>query len=404
MKEVIRKKYRLKLKNFWRQNRKLIVLIGLAAILGVIIAGLNTLYFNQVQDKFTLDEPQVIDNENEATFDFQLENPELASETTIKLEIQNIESTSDIYVSVNGEELQEISQTKVIINVPTELLQNENNVRIYKKSIGFSEQELVAANVTSNTSLQQLMFVILNFTSLLLIFTPLGYVKYQSYIRRKKIKDQFPEFLRDVVQGTRAGMSLPQAIENTESSSYGALDEEIENMSAQIEWGIPFDEVLENFGDEIKSPLIRRSVDTIIQAYNSGGNIQDVLESVGENIRSIKQLREERQSQLYGEMITGYIVYFIFIGILIALTTFLLPNLANASESLGGGLNIIGEGGGNLQENISLYETWFSRLVFIQALFSGIIIGKLSEGELKAGLKHSAILFAIGYLAITFFL
>jgi len=258
---------------------------------------------------------------------------------------------------------------------------------------------------TASSNFQQLVFVILNFASLLLIFSPLGYVKYQSYIERKKIEEEFPEFLRDIVQGTRAGMSLPQAIENTETGSYGALDEYIEKMSAQLEWGIPFDEVLENFGSEIDSPLIKRSVDTIIQAYSSGGNIQDVLESVGENIRSIKQLREERQSQLYGEMITGYIVYFIFIGILIALTTFLLPNLANASESLGGGLSILGNsGGGSLQENISLYEDWFSRLVFIQALFSGIIIGKLSEGELKAGIKHSAILFAVGYLAVTFFL
>jgi flagellar protein FlaJ len=220
------------------------------------------------------------------------------------------------------------------------------------------------------------------------------------------MEEEFPSFLRDVVEGTRAGMSLPQAVQNTESGNYGALDDTIEKMSAQIEWGVPFDQVLSSFAEETHSPVVKRSVDTIIQAYNSGGDIQDVLESVGDNIRSIRRLKEERQSQLYGEMITGYIVYFIFIGILVALTTYLLPNLASASESLGtGGLALFGNsGGGSLQENIALYEKWFSRLVFIQAIFSGLIIGKLSEGEFRAGFKHTAVLFAAGYLTTTFFL
>ena len=34
------------------------------------------------------------------------------------------------------------------------------------------------------------------------------------------MEKKFPEFLRDVVEGTRAGMSLPQAIQNTESGNY----------------------------------------------------------------------------------------------------------------------------------------------------------------------------------------
>ncbi len=405
MEKSTKEKYELKIKNFWRRNERLIVLIAAAAIAGLMLALANTWYYNHTTNKFTLDQPQVIDNENDATFSFELENPRVTTETIIELELQNVRRDSDVHISVNGETLQQITSEETVISVPPELLENNNQVRIYRETIGFDTQELVAAEVVSHTNFQQLMFVLLNLSAFILIFIPLGYVKYQEYVERKKIEDQFPSFLRDIVQGNRAGMSLPQAIQNTQNSSYGPLDDHIQKMSAQIEWGVPFDEVLKNFGNEVGSPLIKRSADTIIQAYTSGGNIQDVLESVGENIRSIKQLKEERTSQLYGEMITGYIVYFIFIGILVALMTFLLPNLADASEAMGGGIGILGEsGGGDLQENISLYEVWFSRLVFIQALFSGVIIGKLAEGELKAGLKHSAILFAVGYLSVTFFL
>lgn len=397
--------YRLKLRNIWRKHHHLITLIVAAAILGIIIAGLNTWNYENTKNKFMLEEPQQISNREDATFYFYLDSPQLASETTLNVVIDNLQSDSRVQISVNGEQQASVQSRETFVKVSPDVLERNNTVRVYQEGVSFNEQSLTEAQVTSYTNIQQLIFVVLNFTSLLLIFTPVAYYKYQDFQEKKKVEDEFPSFLRDVVQGTRAGMSLPQAIQNTESGSYGPLNNHIEKMSAQIEWGIPFDEVLENFSDSVKSPLVKRSVDTIIQAYSSGGNIQDVLESVGDNIRQIKQLQEERSSQLYSEMITGYIVYFIFIGILIALTTFLLPNLATASESLGGGLSILGNSGGSsLQENINLYNQWFQRLVFIQALFSGIIIGKLSEGELKAGMKHSAILFAAGYLAVTFFL
>jgi len=397
-------KYKLKAQNFWRHNQRLIILISIAAVIGVILAGINTWNHQRSIQKFQLEQPQNISNGAPASFDFQINDPSLAS-TTISLNVENLESEVPLILEVNGQQIREITSNSVTVNVPSEVLQENNEVTISKDRQGFSEQRLTHAEVISTTNAQQIVFVLLNFSAILLIFLPLGYVKYQQFRRRKMMEEDFPAFLRDVVEGTRAGMSLPQAIQNTESGSYGPLDDHIQKMSAQIEWGVPFDEVLKTFGRETGSPTIKRSSDTIIQAYESGGNIQDVLESVGDNIRSIRRLKEERQSQLYGEMITGYIVYFIFIGILVALTTYLLPNLASASESLGGNVEIFGAtGGGSLQENIELYKTWFTRLVYIQALFSGLIIGKLSEGQFKAGFKHAGILFAIGYLSVTFFL
>lgn len=396
----------LRLKNYWRKNEKLILMISAAFIVGVAIASLN--YVNHQNNTQILEtsEVQEIDSESQASFNFSIDSPETA-QTQLEIRFENVASGDPVQLDINGEGLAEVSSNTDLINIESDQIQEENNVTVSATGLGLDEQRLIFAKVTSTNNFQELMFVLLNLLSLLLIAAPVMYIKYEQYVAKKKMQKKFPEFLRDVVEGTRAGMSLPQAIKNTETGSYGPLDKKIEKMNAQLDWGIPFEKVLRNFGKETGSPVIRRSVDTIIQAYSSGGNIQDVLESVGDNIRTIKELKEKRESQLYGEMITGYIVFFMFIGILIALTEFLLPNLASAQESLGGGgsFSVLGGGGGNnLQENISLYNQWFSRLVYIQAFFSGLIIGKLSEGELKAGFKHMAILFAAGYLAVTFFL
>ncbi|MBC5793489.1 MAG: type II secretion system F family protein [Nanohaloarchaea archaeon] len=403
-----KKRMKLKAKNFWRQNERLILLISVAFIVGASLMLFNLHQNQQNMVKFQLDKSMPIDNEQDASFEFKINEPSLAKGTTISLTFSNVSSGNGVEVYFNGESVESVNSRTALIKPSSENIQVNNTVRITRPSIGFQSQALVDAEVTSQTNFQQLMFVLFNLFSLLLMAAPIMYVKYEQYIARKKMEEKFPEFLRDVVEGTRAGMSLPQAIQNTETGSYGPLDEKIEKMNAQLDWGVPFQDVLQNFAEETHSDVVRRSVDTIIQAYSSGGNIQDVLESVGDNIRTIKQLKEERESQLYGEMVTGYIVFFIFIGILVALTNYLLPNLADAQQSLGGsgGFSVLGGGGGgaSLQQNINLYNSWFSRLVYFQAIFSGLIIGKLAEGELKAGFKHMAVLFAIGYLATTFFL
>jgi hypothetical protein len=397
---------KLKVKKFWRKNEKLILLLAAAFLIGITTAGLNYVTYQNNLDKFQLEESQTITNDRMAEFSFPIDNPALTTSPTIKLTFTGVDTGVALRASLNGEDIDEISSNSATIQPSGDLLEQENTVKIRRAETGFNQQSLVDATVTATTNFQQLMFVVLNLTSLLLVVAPILYVKYTQYKARKAKEKKFPEFLRDVVEGTRAGMSLPQAIQNTETGSYGPLDKEIEKMNAQLDWGIPFGQVLRTFGEDTGSEVILRSVDTIIQAYQSGGNIQDVLESVGDNIRTLRQLKEERESQLYGEMITGYVVFFIFIGILIALTSYLLPSLASAQASLGstGSFSAFGGGAGNLQENITLYESWFKRLVFIQAIFSGLIIGKLSEGELKAGFKHVGILFAIGYLSVTFFL
>ena len=401
-----RNKYKVKIDNIWRENERLIKLVSMAALVGVLVAGINIYTHDRGLVEYRLEEPVTVNVTNPHNFSFDLNNPAIASGTKIELEFnQTINANNPMIITVNGQQVAEVTNQQAEVSIDREVLQEQNNVLISREDFGFTQQQILKATLKSTTSLQELQFIFLNFAAILLIFLPIGVVKYREYQKKQMMEEEFPEFLRDIIQGTRAGMSLPQAIRNTESGSYGALDEKISKMSAQIEWGVPFDEVLTEFGKETGSATVQRSVDTIIQAYDSGGNIQDVLESVSDNIRSLRQLREERQSQLYGEMVTGYIVYFIFIGILVALTTYLLPNLANASSSLGGSLSFFGGGGGaSLEQNIALYRQWFTRLVYIQAIFSGLIIGKLAEGEMKAGFKHVAILFASGYLATTIFL
>ncbi|MFC2143947.1 hypothetical protein ACFLQO_01120, partial [Candidatus Aenigmatarchaeota archaeon] len=50
----------------------------------------------------------------------------------------------------------------------------------------------------------------------------------------------------------------------------------------------------------------------------------------------------------------------------------------------------------------AIYTETFIWFIVIQGFFAGLAIGKMSEGAIMAGLKHSLILILIGYALFSF--
>lgn len=217
-------------------------------------------------------------------------------------------------------------------------------------------------------------------------------IEYAKYKQNKDIEQRFPDFLRDVSENMKAGMTLPQAISAVKNTNYGSLTKYVKHMSLQINWGVPLDEVLQDFSAH-STQIIKRTVTTIIEAYRGGGNIADIFDSIGRNVIEINKIRAERSSSVYSQMVTGYVVFFVFLGVLVALQRFLLPSLISISIA---GFAI------TTQEMTLAYTNMFKWLILLQGFFSGLAIGKMSEGNLIAGLKHSLFLIIVGYNILTF--
>ena len=231
----------------------------------------------------------------------------------------------------------------------------------------------------------------LSMFAILLVLIGPATIEYQKFKEMKSIEDRFPDFLRDISVNIRAGMTLPQAIVSTKKTNYGKLTPHVKRIANQVDWGVPFDSILEEFSTK-NSPLIKRTVATIIETHKGGGNIAEILDSVARNVIELNKIRKERASTIYSQVVTGYIIFFVFLGVLISLQTYLLPGLSVASPEIGltGGVE-------------ELYSQTFLWLVVIQGFFSGLVVGKISEGKLIAGLKHSLILMAVGYIALSIF-
>src|SRR5437870_124894 len=78
-----------------------------------------------------------------------------------------------------------------------------------------------------------------------LVVATLGFIgPYGFYVAKlqrevKQIERRLPDFLRDVAEAGRFGMTLAEAIVVSSGGRYGKLTPEIKKMAAQITWGVP---------------------------------------------------------------------------------------------------------------------------------------------------------------------
>jgi flagellar protein FlaJ len=259
-----------------------------------------------------------------------------------------------------------------------------------------SDIALVSAIISINFLLLRdspTLFSSINIIAMFIFAFPLIMVKYSEYNKKKNLEEMFPIFLRDFVESIRGGMTVPNALKSVTRNDYKSLNPYIKKMSAQLDWGISVEKALMNFAHESKSKLITRIISSVKESHRFGGNLADTLEALSNTAVEVERLRAERKLYLHSQMITGYIVFFVFLAVMIGLEKFLVPSLTEIST---------GVGEIERPENFGIeFHEIFRNLILIQGLFAGLSTGKMSEGSIVAGLKHSIFMMFIGFLIFT---
>ena len=227
--------------------------------------------------------------------------------------------------------------------------------------------------------------------------------------RVERDKDEmFLEFSRSLVGSVESGTPISKSIINMKKKNFGNLTPHVEKLANQIELGIPLQKALETFAYDTKSRTILRAITLIREADKTGGDISTILESVANSVSEIEKLKEERRSAISSIVIEGYIIFFVFIIIIIVLELFLLPKIFSV-QFISAGNTLTSDTSNNFLDNQQIsgalspedFSFAFLVLLVIQGLFAGLVIGKLSEGNIKSGIKHSFIMVAMAILIST---
>ena len=237
-----------------------------------------------------------------------------------------------------------------------------------------------------------LTFDELVFFAIIAAIFPLAILTYVDYRWRRGIDEHLPDLFRSIVQAQETGMTLPQALEEAAKRDYGSLTAELRKMTAQISWGMSFEEALLALGKRVNTVLVQRTVPMIIEASRSGGHVEKVFDPMGKFIQTTLLLDRERRTQTRPYIAIIYVAFFVFLFTIVLLFKSFFASVEQ--------LPMLGSA---LMTPEDLRRMFF-HMTTIQAFFGGLVAGKMGEGTITAGLKHCLIMMLCGYIASKFFL
>ena len=153
---------------------------------------------------------------------------------------------------------------------------------------------------------------------------------------------------------------------------------------------MPLEEALQLFAKRVGTPLVQRTVPLIIEAGRSGGRVEKVFEPLGKFVDSILIMERERKAQTRPYIAIIYVAFYVFLFTIVLLFKTFFVSIE--------GTPILGSAIMSPEET----ERLFFHMAAFQAFFGGLTAGKMSEGSLNAGLKHSFVMLASAYLVFMF--
>src|SRR5437867_820326 len=242
-----------------------------------------------------------------------------------------------------------------------------------------------------------LVFAIMGFIG------PYGFFLAKKQREIKQVERRLPDFLRDVAEAGRFGMTLADAIVVSSSGRYGKLTPEIKKMAAQITWGVPATEALRLFAERVKTPMVGRVVAIIVKSSDAGGDVADVLTMVSHDTKENQLTEDERRIAMSTYIAVIYISFMVFLVTIWILDVTFLPKMLEASGALAStGGAVQSPLAQDLPGVVNQIRIAFFIATVVHGLGDGILAGVLDTGKIPNGLRHSFIMLVIALFAFLF--
>lgn len=234
---------------------------------------------------------------------------------------------------------------------------------------------------------------------------PLVLLQLKEVHRKENIDKNLPLFLLALVSSVQSGSNLMKAIEHSADRNMGALTPELKNLRANISWGMPADDALENFAKRTGTRMAQRVVVLLQMAMQVGGDIVDNLEMIQKHVTELQNVEKERKSSLQPYTYTIYIAFLVFIGISVILSSQFFSEMEVVQVMLRESAPTEGQTG-VFSSLASLEIDKLNQILFnmslIQAVFGGLAAGKIGSGSFVSGIKHIVIMIVITIIAFAF--
>jgi flagellar protein FlaJ len=227
--------------------------------------------------------------------------------------------------------------------------------------------------------------------SILILIAPRAFIEWSNTNYIREVENQLPLFLRDITNSVQSGIHILQAIENSAQNDYGPLNESLGLTINRISLTSEIEESLIWFGEKLVTPKALRLSYILIEAYNTGGKVEEILETSLNSFLDIIKTRTER------EVLVNPYIYIVYLGNFI----FLLISWVLLKKFLGSMIDLHSSSVSVISDlflaeiNRDYYWSILFWAAIIESFAGGIFAGKIKYGQLRKGLIYSVILMII---------
>ncbi len=223
--------------------------------------------------------------------------------------------------------------------------------------------------------------------ALIISAVPPALVHQKIVSKKGSMERGISNFLRDLTETRKSGLSPEACIENLSKRDYGAFSSELRRMSSDIGWGIPIRNVIMDFVKKTKSWMSQIVMFLLLEAIDVGGGTISMIESLARFNNMTQEVEKEKKMT-----VRPYILIPYFAAILLVATT--LMTLIFTTQTL-----TMSEATATAASNVDYLAMIFSVSVITHCYLIGLVAGKISEESLASGFKHAAMLVLIAVIA-----
>jgi flagellar protein FlaJ len=221
--------------------------------------------------------------------------------------------------------------------------------------------------------------------SLFITVMPAAIIDMKDSKRKASMERGVNNFLRDLTEVRKTGLSPEKCIESLANRDYGAFSKELRQISSKISWGVPARKVILDFIQKTKSWLTQIVMFLLVETMDVGGGTVSMIETIARFNNLTHEVEKEKKMA-----IRPYIMMPYFAAIMLVATTIMI--IAFTGKTLG-------VAGTQPTDNLGGIITMFTTASIFHSYLIGIVAGKISEESIAAGFKHAAILVLVAVTA-----
>lgn len=226
--------------------------------------------------------------------------------------------------------------------------------------------------------------------SILIVIIPPAFIEYNNSVWLREVDNNIPRLLRDLTESIRSGLSLFDALELAAEKDYGPITPHLEQAMVKFRLTSDLEGSLIWLGEKLVRPSAKRVVTILLEAYETGGRMIEVLETSVEMFTSLAEYKDEKDAQVGPYILLVYVGNIIFLGISWTIIVQFLGPLAKTSQD-----PLVAQSGMIRMLNIDYYKSILFWSAVIEGLMGGLVAGKIKDNRIGGGLIHSVILLLI---------